>query len=98
MRTIDWNELDWGTAIDFDKPFERDESLDLSELDFENYIWLRFFEDVVLTVGDADGFWQMCEEEQDYATPKEWLDSMVSGDMFCKVPRNAKGYQRVEWE
>lgn len=97
---IDWDSIEWGITEDFSKSFERDDSLDLSELDFEHYIWIRFFEDKVLTIGDADGFWQMCEEEEDYATPKEWLRYMVTGDMFCRIPRDVKGYQSVEpiWE
>lgn len=89
---IDWDKLDWSGLSDFDKPdFERDETLDLSVLDFGHFIWLRFFEDKVIAIGDEEGFWQTCEEEQDYFTPKEFLDQMLAGDMITKVARNVTG-------
>lgn len=100
MGTIDWYNADLGTTGDFDESFKRDDSLDLTWLDFEHYIWIRFCEGNMLTIGDVDGFWKMCEEEKSYATPEDWLDYMVTGDMFCRIPRDAKGYQPVEpiWE
>jgi len=92
---IDWNKLDWGDPADF-SGFERDESLDLKQLDFKHYIWLRFFEDIVLSIGDEEGFWQMCEEESEYASPEVWLRRMLTGDMFLKVRRDTTGYKRIE--
>ena len=90
---IDWDKLDWGTSEDFEGPgFIRDETLDLSILDFKHYIWLCFYDDVITAIGDEEGFWKMCEEEQDYYTPEELLKKLLSGDQTAKIPRDLTGY------
>jgi len=94
---VNWDELDWGSPSDFEEPApERDESLDLSELDFEHYIWLCFYDEVIIAIGDAKGFWDWWEEEQDYYTPEELLKKLLSEDQTAKIPRDLTGYTAVD--
>ena len=94
---IDWDKLDWGTSEDFESfGFVRDETLDLSALDFKHYIWLCFYDDAVIAIGDEEGFWKWCEEEQDYYTPEELLRKLLSGDRASKVLRDLAGYIALE--
>lgn len=96
---IDWDKLDWGTSEDFEGPgFVRDETLDLSVLDFKHYIWLYINgDDGITAIGDEEGFWKMCEEEQDYYTPDELLRKMEIQNGYHRVPRNFAGYAAL-WE